>query len=143
MKWVTREHAKVDRIACPWLIFRFIDEDPELQFVPADEVMAVAERDGAIPFDVPGVELGHKNGQCSFEAFIDKYCLDDPALNRLALIVRAADTSDTDAAPEGAGLRAAATGFSLMGCDDFALMELEFPLYDALYNWCKQQVGNG
>ena len=141
MKWVTREHAKVDRIACPWLIFRFIDGEAELQFVPADEVMAVAERDGALPFDVPGVELGHKDGQCSFEAFINKYRLDDPALNRLALIVRAADTSDRDAAPEGAGLRAAATGFSLMGHDDFRLMELEFPLYDALYAWCKSEVG--
>lgn len=140
MKWVTREHAKVDRIACPWLITRFIDRSPEFLFVPADEVMAVAERERAIPFDVKGVELGHKGGKCSFDAFIEKYELNDPALDYLAKIVRAADTDDRSAAPEGDGLRAIATGFSLLGHDDFGLMSLEFPVYDALYAWCKDRI---
>ena len=140
MKWVTREHAKVDRIACPWLIMRFIDRSPDFFFVPADEVMAVADREGAIPFDVKGVELGHKEGKCSFDAFIAKYELKDPALDCLAKIVRAADTDDRSAASEGDGLRAIATGFSLLGHDDFGLMGLEFPVYDALYAWCKQRV---
>ena len=141
MKWVTREHAKVDRIACPWLISRFIDKEPVFLFVPKAEVMTVAEREGATPFDVPGVELGHRDGRCSFEAFVYKYGLNDPALNRLALIVRAADTDDREVAPEGEGLRAVATGFSSMGHDDFKLMELEFPVYDALYEGCKAGVG--
>ena len=140
MKWVTREHAKVDRVACPWLIMRFIDRSPDFFFVPADEVMAVAEKEGAIPFDVKGVELGHHEGKCSFDAFIEKYELNDPALDCLAKIVRAADTDDRSAAPEGDGLRAIATGFSRLGHDDFGLMGLEFPVYDALYAWCKERV---
>jgi len=140
MKWVTREHAKVDRVACPWLISRFIDKNPEFLFVPRDQVMDVAEKEGATPYDVSGVELGHKDGKCSFDAFIEKYGLKDPALDLLAKIVRAADTDDRSAASEGDGLRAIATGFSLLGHDDFRLMELEFPMYDALYAWCKSQV---
>src|SRR5881628_948419 len=110
MKWVTREKARVDRIACPWLITRFIDKSPTFLFVPADEVMAVAEREGAIPYDVPGVELGHRGDECSFDAIIKKYQLTDPALQHLALIVRGADTSARELTPESAGLYAIAGG---------------------------------
>ena len=141
MKWITREHAKVDRIACPWLISRFIDRTPEFIFVPREQVEEVARKEHAIPYDTAGVELGHKEGKCSFDAFIEKYDLKDPALGLLAKIVRAADTDDRSAASEGDGLRAIATGFSLLGHDDFKLMELEFPLYDALYAWCQSQAG--
>jgi len=140
MKWITREHAKVDRVACPWLISRFIDKNPEFLFVPGAQVMEVADKEGAIPYDVSGVELGHRDGKCSFDAFIGKYGLKDPALDLLAKIVRAADTDDRSAASEGDGLRAIATGFSLLGYDDFKLMELEFPMYDALYAWCKSRT---
>jgi len=140
MKWITREHAKVDRVACPWLISRFIDKNPEFLFVPGAQVMEVADKEGAIPYDVSGVELGHRDGKCSFDAFIEKYGLSDPALGLLAKIVRAADTDDRTAASEGDGLRAIATGFSLLGYDDFKLMELEFPMYDALYAWCKSRT---
>ena len=140
MKWITREHAKVDRVACPWLISRFIDKNPEFLFVPGAQVMEVADKEGAIPYGVSGVELGHRDGKCSFDAFIEKYGLSDPALGLLAKIVRAADTDDRTAASEGDGLRAIATGFSLLGYDDFKLMELEFPMYDALYAWCKSRT---
>src|SRR5258708_8236719 len=109
MKWITREKARVDRIACPWLISRFIDKSPEFLFVPADQVMDVAKREQAIPYDVPSVELGHQGDHCSFDAFLVKYKLDDPALQKLALIVRGADTSDRELTPESAGLYAYAT----------------------------------
>jgi hypothetical protein len=143
MKWVTREDAKVDRIACPWLIRRFIDPGAEFLFVPADQVSAVAEREGAIPYDVAGAELGHVDGRCSFESILLKYSLTgDLALVGLAKIVHAADIkADIDAAPEGRGLKAIAHGFSLVhGRDDARKIELETPLYDALYAWCRRQA---
>lgn len=141
MKWVTRARPKVDRVACPWLIKRFVDPDAEFRFVPADEVLAVAEREGAVPFDVPGVELGHHGPECSFDAIIKKYGLDDPALARLALIVRGADTDARGLAPESPGLEAIAEGFRLVFSDDHELLAREFPVYDALYAYCRQQVG--
>ena len=110
MKWVTREKARVDRIACPWLISRFIDKEPTFLFVPSNQVRQVAEREGAIPYDIPDVELGHHGPRCSFDAFLDKYKLTDPALQALALIVRGADTDARQLTPESAGLYAAATG---------------------------------
>jgi hypothetical protein len=136
MKWVTREKARVDRIACPWLISRFIDREPVFLFVPAAEVMAVAAREQAIPYDVPGVELGHHGDHCSFDAFLEKYQLDDPALEALALIVRGADTRQRDLTPESAGLYALATGFQASSKDDFDNMGRQFPAYDALYAYC-------
>jgi hypothetical protein len=140
MKWITREKARVDRIACPWLISRFIDKNPEFLFVPADQVMAVAKREGATPYDVPNVELGHHGPECSFDAFIAKYKLDDPALKKLALIVRGADTSDRQLTPESAGLYAYATGFQATSKDDFENMARQFPAYDALYAYCKAKA---
>jgi hypothetical protein len=142
MKWVTRKNASVDRIACPWLIKRFIDPDAEFLYVPAPEVTAVAARDGAIPYDVGGVELGHVDGRCSFESIILKYELRDPALDRLALIVHGADVSaDLEITPEAAGLMAIAHGFAMVhGEEDHRKIELETPLYDALYAWCQHQV---
>jgi hypothetical protein len=143
MKWVTRENAKVDRIACPWLIRRFIDRDAEFVYVPADLVMAAAERERAIPYDVPGVELGHVDGRCSFESIMVKYNLTgDVALVALAKIVHAADVpADIDTVPEGRGLKAIAHGFShLFGREDHRKIELQSPLYDALYAWCREQV---
>lgn len=137
MKWVTREKARVDRIACPWLITRFIDRQPEFLFVPADQVMAVAQREQATPYDVPNVELGHHGDCCSFDAFIVKYKLEDPALKKLALIVRGADTPHRDLTPESAGLYAYATGFQAMSKDDFDNLARQFPAYDALYAYCQ------
>ncbi len=137
MKWVTREKARVDRIACPWLISRFIDREPEFLFVPAADVMAVAKREGAIPYDVPNVELGHHGEECSFDAFLVKYKLDDPALRRLALIVRGADTPNRELTPESPGLYAYATGFQALAKDDFDNMKQQFPAYDALYAYCQ------
>jgi hypothetical protein len=137
MKWVTREKARVDRIACPWLIDRFIDPEPVFFFVPPGEVLKVAEREQAIPYDVPGVELGHHGEQCSFDAFLDKYKLDDPALRALALIVRGADTAQRQLTPESAGLYALATGFQATSKDDVENMARQFPAYDALYAFCR------
>jgi hypothetical protein len=142
MKWVTRKNANVDRIACPWLIRRFIDKDAEFLFVAAGEVPAVAQREGAIPYDVPGVELGHVDGRCSFESIMVKYQLRDPALERLAKIVHGADVgADIDITPESAGLQAIAQGFALAhGEKDHEKIRLETPMYDALYVWCQEQV---
>ena len=140
MKWVTREKARVDRIACPWLISRFIDREPRFLFVPADQVMQVAEREKAIPYDVPGVELGHHGEQCSFDAFLAKYGLDDPPLRALAVIVRGADTSARQLTPESAGLYALATGFQAIAKDDHENMAMQFPAYDALYAYCRATV---
>jgi hypothetical protein len=143
MKWVTRESAKVDRIACPWLIRRFIDPDAQFLYVPPGEVMAVAGRERAIPYDVPGVEFGHVDGRCSFESILLKYNFaGDPALVELAKIVHAADVpEDIDTAPEGRGLKAIAHGFSLLfGKEDAKKIELETPMYDALYAWCRKRV---
>src|SRR5258708_33733268 len=126
MKWITREKARVDRIACPWLISRFIDKSPEFLFVPADQVMDVAKREQAIPYDVPSVELGHQGDHCSFDAFLVKYKLDDPALQTLALIVRGADTSDRELTPESAGPTAYAAG--LDGARSDALRHMASPV---------------
>jgi hypothetical protein len=143
MKWVTRKNANVDRIACPWLIKRFVDKDAEFLYVPAEEVSAVAEREGAIPYDVKDVELGHVDGRCSFESIMLKYGLTDPGLQRLARIVHGADVSeDIDLVPESAGLRAVAQGFALAhGDDDHRKLRLESPMYDALYAWCQRGPG--
>src|SRR5262249_55053948 len=127
MKWVTREKARVDRIACPWLITRFIDKEATFLFVPPTQVMQVAERAGAIPYDVPGVELGHHGAHCSFDAFLDKYKLADPALRALAEIVRGADTDARQLTPESAGLYAFATGFQALAEDDFDNMAKQIP----------------
>jgi hypothetical protein len=141
MKWVTRERAHVDRIACPWLISRFVDKNAEFLFVPADEVHDIAKRGNAVPFDVKDVELGHHGEFCSFDAIIKKYGLKDPALLELASIVRGADTDKPELAPEAAGLDSIATGFKLISKDDFDNMERQFPLYDALYAFCRQKTG--
>ncbi len=141
MKWVTRARPMVDRVACPWLIKRFVDPQAEFVYVPADQVLAVAEREGAVPYDVPGVELGHHGDECSFDAIITKYQLTDPALQQLALIVRGADTDVRELTPESAGLYAIAGGFRLVYADDHEQLERELPVYDALYAWCQQQQG--
>ena len=142
MKWVTRKNANVDRIACPWLIKRFVDPEAEFLYVPAHEVAAVAEREGAIPYDIGGVELGHVDGRCSFESILVKYGLTDPALHRLALIVHGADVNaDIGITPEAAGLKAIAVGFALLHAEeDHRKIELETPMYDALYAWCQRDV---
>ena len=137
MKWVTREHARVDRIGCPWLISRFLDRDAVFLFVPANAVMAAAERESAIPFDVPGVELGHHGDHCSFDAFLERYGLTDPALRSLAVIVRGADTEARTLTPESPGLYALASGFRAVARDDHDDMRLQFPAYDALYAYCR------
>ena len=143
MKWVTRARPKVDRVACPWLIRRFVDPDAAFLCVPADQVMAVAEREGAIPFDVPGVELGHRGPECSFDAVITKYRLADPALHYLARIVRGADTDAKDLTPESRGLEAIAEGFRLAFADDRELLEREMAVYDALYAYCRHRAAAG
>jgi hypothetical protein len=142
VKWVTRKNANVDRIACPWLIRRFVDQDAEFLYVPTEEVAAVAEREQAIPYDVKDVELGHVDGRCSFESIMVKYGLTDPALERLAQIVHGADVAaDIDIVPEARGLKAIAYGFALLhGEQDHEKIRLETPMYDALYAWCQKQV---
>jgi hypothetical protein len=137
---VTRERAKVDRIACPWLISRFVDSEPEFLFVRKEEVQTVAESTGAIPFDVEGAELGHHGEECSFDAIIRKYGLKDPALGLLAMIVRGADTPMSEPPSESAGLAAYADGFRTIAKDDEDNMRLQFPAYDALYAHCQNQV---
>jgi protein-tyrosine-phosphatase len=137
MKWITRERARVDRIACPWLISRFIDPKPEFLFVPASRVMEIAAAENAIPYDVPNVELGHQGSRCSFDAFIARYELTEAALTRLATIVRGADTDDRRLTPESAGLYAAATGFQAISRDDHDNMARQFPMYDALYEYAR------
>lgn len=140
MKWVTREGAHVDRIACPWLIRKFVDEDAEFLFVPADKVLEIAKQQNAIPFDTKGVELGHHGESCSFDAIIKKYELKDPALLELGLIVRGADTDRPDIAPEAAGLDSIASRFKRISKDDHDNMQQQFPLYNALYAFCKQKT---
>ena len=144
MKWVTREKAKVDRIACPWLIKRFVDPDADFLFVPADRVLETAKKENAISFDAPGAELTHykEDGRdyVSFDAIIKKYDLRDEALLELAKIVRGADAKIPDSPRESAGLEAAALGFRAIAKDDFDNMRLQFPTYDALYSYCKQRV---
>ena len=141
MLWITRSRVHVDRVACPWLILRFVDSDAEFLFVPKSEVNEAVEETGAIPFDAPGVELGHHDGKCSFEAIIEKYGLTDPALIRLAKIVHAADiASDLNSDPIAPGLEAIATGFGIIIPDDQANLEEQFVVYDALYAWCRLQA---
>ena len=141
MMWITRERPRIDRIACPWLVARFIDEDPEFLYVPAGDVMRIARETGAIPYDVPDVELGHHGDRCSFDAFIGKYRLDSPALAKLALIVRAADCDVLHLAPEAAGLLAISGGLSLRFADDHEMLKHGMVIYDALYDWCVDTTG--
>lgn len=142
MKWVTRRGAKVDRIACAWLVQRYIDPDAEFLYVPAEEVLDVARREEAIPFDVDGAELGHVAGRCSFESILLKYELRDPALSLVGRIVHGADIpAEIDIEPEAAGLRAVAHGFAILyGERDLQKLEAELPVYDALYAWCQRRV---
>lgn len=136
MKWITRERPKIDRIACPWLVARFVDESPEFLYVPSGDVMRVAAETGAVPYDVPGVELGHHGDRCSFDAFIAKYAIKDAALDKLALIVRAADCGQPGLAKEAAGLLAISKGLSLNFTDDHEMLMHGMTIYDALYAWC-------
>jgi hypothetical protein len=140
MKWITRERVKVDRVACPWLIRKFVDPDALFLFVPAEQVLAEAAHQDAIPFDVPGVELGHHEGRCSFEAIIRKYAITDPAVQLLAQIVHGADVApDLYGRPEAPGLKAIAEGFRHLGLkDDHEVLAQEFIVYDALYAYCRQ-----
>lgn len=141
MKWITRERPKIDRIACPWLIERFVDQAPEFLFVPSADVLAVATQTGAIPYDVPDVELSHVGELCSFDAFLNKYELTDPALQQLATIVRAADTAHLELAPQAAGLLAISLGLSHVFTDDHEMLRHGLVMYDALYAWCR--AGHG
>jgi len=141
MKWVTREGAKTDRVACPWLIRRFIDPQAEFLFVPKDQVLEVARREGGKSFDCPGADFTHREGKCSFEVLVEAYRLDDPALQALARIVHGADiAADVGIAPEAAGLQAIAHGFAAICQDDHRKLELEFPVYDSLYAWCQAKA---
>ena len=139
MKWVTRERPKIDRVACPWLIARFIDDEPEFLYVPARQVRYVAETRGAIPYDIDGVELGHVDDLCSFDAFLKKYALNKPALSRLAAIVRGADTSRLDLTPQSAGLYATSVGLARSFANDHELLNHGLILYESLYAWCELQ----
>jgi len=145
MKWITREHVKVDRVACPWLIRKFVDPDAEFLYVPGDKVLDVAESEGAIPYDVSGVELGHHGDKCSFEAIVEKFAIDDPAVALLARIVNGADVSpDVYGLPQGPGLEAIAEGFRHLGLkDDYEILKRESIVYDALYAWCRLQSADG
>ncbi len=144
MRWITRSHVHVDRVACPWLITRFVDNEAEFLFVPKNRIEPVASETGAIPFDAPGAELGHHDGKCSFEAIIAKYELSDPALLRMAQIVHAADiTADLDSDPIARGLEALASGFGLRYPSDEENLLHQFELYDALYAWCRLEIAKG
>jgi hypothetical protein len=141
MLWITRSHVHVDRVACPWLITRFIDNEAEFLFVPVNQIEKIAKEEEAIPFDAPGVELGHVDGRCSFESIILKYGLKEPGLLRLAQIVHAADvTEDINKDPIASGLEAIASGFSLRFPEDEENLSHQFDVYDALYAWCRLQV---
>jgi hypothetical protein len=142
-KWVTRERPKTDRIACPWLIRNFIDAKAEFLYVPASEVLEVAEREGAHSYDAPGADHTHRDGLCSFEVLVEHYAIDDPAVKLLARIVHGADISDDrDATPQSRGLLAVAEGFHLLDLGDHRQLELSLPVYDALYAWCKAEVSH-
>jgi hypothetical protein len=144
MKWVTRERPKTDRIACPWLIRRFIDPEAEFLYVPADRVLEVAEVEGALSYDAPGARYTHRAGLCSFEVLVEEYALDDPGLRMLARIVHGADVAeDRDATPQSRGLLAIAEGFYLLDLGDHRQLELSEPVYDALYAWCTREVDEG
>ena len=141
MKWITRERPKIDRIACPWLIARFIDKDPEFLYVPSAEVLTTAARTGAVPYDIPGVEMTHVGERCSFDAFLAKYDLTEPALQQLAHIVRGADTSRLELTPQSAGLYAVSLGLSSVFADDHEMLRRGMVMYDALYAWCRSCQG--
>jgi hypothetical protein len=142
MKWVTRERPKTDRIACPWLIKNFIDPEAEFLYVPSEEVLDVAEREGANSYDAPGARYTHRDGLCSFEVLVEDYGIDDPAVKLLARIVHGADISeDRDATPQSRGLLAVAEGFHLLNLGDLRQLELSLPVYDALFAWCKGEAG--
>jgi len=145
MKWVTREHPHTDRIACPWLIRRFIDPEAEIVYVPRDEVLAFAKRESAISFDAPNAKFTHRDGLCSFEVLVEEYALGgDAALALVARVVHGADVSeDADATPQSRGLEAIARGFMQLGVDDQEQLRLELPVYDALYAWARLQVAGG
>jgi hypothetical protein len=141
VKWVTRERPKTDRIACPWLIKKFIDPDAEFLYVPADRVLETAEREGAHSYDAPGAEYTHREGLCSFEVLVEEYRIDDAAVKKLARIVHGADVAeDRDATLESRGLLAVAEGFHLLDIGDHRQLELSLPVYDALYAWCENEV---
>jgi hypothetical protein len=141
MKWITRERPKIDRIACPWLVARFIDKDPEFLFVPSDRVLAVAKETGATPYDIPGAELSHVGERCSFDAFLDRYRLDDPPRRRLAETDRGADTGRPELTPQSPGLLAISLGLSHCYPDDHEMLRHGMVLYDALYAWCRSLTG--
>lgn len=143
MKWITRSHVHVDRVACPWLITRFVDSDATFLFVPRSKVLEVAEKEGAIPFDTPGTELHHRGDLCTFDVIIQEYHLTDRALLRMAEIINAADTDRLDADPLAAGLEAVAVGYSLRYPDDRENIERQFEVYDALYAWCRLDAAGG
>jgi hypothetical protein len=141
VKWITRERPKTDRIACPWLIRNFIDPDAEFLYVPAEDVLEVAEREGALSYDAPGARYTHRDGLCTFEVLIDEYEITDPAIALLARIVHGADVAgDRDATLQSRGLLAVAEGFYLLGLDDHRQLELSLPVYDALYAWCRNET---
>jgi hypothetical protein len=143
MKWITRSHVHVDRVACPWLITRFIDSEAEFLFVPKSQINRAAQETGAIPFDAPDVELGHHEGRCSFESILLKYDIKDAGLLRMAKVIHAADVAeDIDSDPLARGLEAIATGFSLRYPDDMENLEHQFAVYDALYAWCRLDVAS-
>jgi hypothetical protein len=141
MKWITRERPKIDRIACPWLVLRFIDSAPQFLYVPAAEVFETARRTGAVPYDIPGAQLSHVGDRCSFDAFLERYRLHDPVLAALATIVRGADTSRLDLAPQSAGLYAISLGLSHNFADDHEMLRHGLVIYDALYAWCRSCQG--
>ena len=141
MQWVTRERPKIDRLACPWLITRFIDPDAAFLYVPPAEVAATAAKTGAIAYDVPGVKFSHVGEQCSFDAFLAEYRLEEPALHYLATIVRGADTARLDLTPQSSGLFAISLGLSSVFADDHAMLRWAMTMYDALYAWCRDHQG--
>jgi len=144
VKWVTRERPKTDRIACPWLILHFIDADAEFLYVPARDVLAVADREDALSYDAPGARFTHRDGLCSFEVLVEEYGIEDPAVHLLAQIVHGADVAeDRDATLQSRGLLAVAEGFHLLGLDDHRQLELSLPVYDALYAWCRNEIQAG
>jgi hypothetical protein len=142
VKWITREHPRVDRVACPWLIEKFLDKDPEFLYVPSDQVMAEASRSGATPYDVKDVELGHRGAECSFDAFVHKYGLDnDPAMVYMAKVIRGADTEDKTLTPESIGVEALLEGVrSVYQPNDQRQREASRPILDALYAYCQARV---
>jgi hypothetical protein len=140
MKWITRSHVHVDRVACPWLITRFVDSDAEFLFVPKSRVLEIAEKEGAIPFDTPGAKLHHRENLCTFDVIITDYELTDKALLRMARVINAADTDRLEADPLAAGFEAIAVGYSLRYPDDHQNIAAQFEVYDSLYAWCRLDV---